>query len=408
VVNNIKQSMIKNKINNRKRQRLMIVTTVPDTLMHILRDQPRFLNQHFEVSITTSIGPGKMSLDHEGVRVCHIPMQRGIHLICDIWSVLLMVCLLIKVRPLIVHSYTPKAGLVSMLAAWVCRVPVRVHTFTGLIWPTTSGWRRRMLMSVDKVLCACATQIIPEGQGVKRDLERGRITTKNLQTIGNGNIAGVNVEYFSSEAKGLAAAASSLRKSYGVNSEDFVYIFIGRLNKDKGLDELIFAFERLPDNCRLLVVGDVDKTAPASKISLQSLQTHARIHWLGFLQDIRPALKAADVLVLPSYREGFPNVVLQAGSMRLPVIATDINGCNEVIETGVNGWLVPVRDAIALEDKMRVVYHTHQDVLQKMGNSARARIIKNFEQHAHWNRMLNFYKSLIFGFPNVPNSKEDV
>ena len=372
----------------------MIVTTVPETLAHILRDQPRFLNGYFDVTLVTSPGPVSMTLEHEGVPVYRVPMQRGIHLTRDLWSILCMVLLMLKLRPDIVHSYTPKAGLVCMLSAWFCRVPVRVHTFTGLIWPTAQGWRRWLLMSVDRLLCACATHVVPEGQGVKRDLESGRITVKSSQPIGNGNIAGVNVEHFSPEADGVAVAVTSLRNSLGIESGDFVYVFVGRLNRDKGLGELICAFESLPENCKLLIVGDVDNTAPLSNKSMNSLQTHPCIHWLGFQQDIRPVLKAAHVLVLPSYREGFPNVVLQAGAMALPVIATNISGCNEVIQPGLNGWLVPARSASALADAMRTACHTQQEVLHEMGRAARAQIIERFERQGHWGRMLAFYESL--------------
>lgn len=376
------------------RCRLLIATTVPETLLHILQDQPRFLSQHLDVALVTSPGPEFKSLAQEGVPLYGVAMQRGIHLFQDLVAVWRMVILLLKLRPDVVHSYTPKAGLICMLAAWLCRVPVRVHTFTGLIWPTAQGWRRKLLMVVDRVLCACATHVVPEGLGVQRDLEIGRITDKPLKPIGNGNIAGVDIEHFSPVAEGLAQASANLRMRCGIRDDEFVYVYVGRLNRDKGLDELIFAFDGLPENCRLLIVGDVDKTAPLKSETMHKLQTHPRVHWLGFQHDIRPALMVSDVLVLPSYREGFPNVVLQAGAMALPVIATDISGCNEVIEPGLNGWLVPPRDALALAHAMRTACETKPEVLRVMGLSARARVIERFERNVHWKRMLAFYQSL--------------
>jgi glycosyltransferase involved in cell wall biosynthesis len=378
-----------------RRQRLLIATTVPETFVHILRDQPKFLNQHFDVAMVTSPGPDAIALDHEGVPVYRVDMQRGIHLLRDVWSVLCMVRLLLKLRPDMVHSYTPKAGLVCMLAAWVCRVPVRVHTFTGLIWPTAQGWRRGLLVWADRLLCACATHVVPEGLGVKRDLDRGRITAKALQPIGSGNIAGVDVGYFSPEAAGLTQAAADLRIRCGIRTSDFVYVFVGRLNRDKGVDELMSAFEGLPETCSLLLVGGVDETAPVGDATMRRLQANSRVHWLGFQHDIRPCLKAADVLVLPSCREGFPNVVLQAGAMALPVVATDISGCNEVIEPGLNGWLVPARDAGALAHAMRFASQTKPEALLEMGFAARARVVERFERQGHWGRMLAFYQSLL-------------
>jgi glycosyltransferase involved in cell wall biosynthesis len=321
-------------------------------------------------------------------------MIRGIHFARDLLSVLLMVHLMLKVRPDIVHSYTPKAGFTSMLAAWLCRVPVRVHTFTGLIWPTAKGWRRSLLMTVDRLLCACATHVVPEGQGVKRDLKSGRITERVLEPIGYGNIAGVDIDWFSADLPGLSKECDELRKNCAIHPDDFVFAFVGRLNKDKGLDELLGAFEDVPEHCKLIILGDLDSSSPVSTNTLQRLQTHPRIHWFGFQQDIRPALQVANVLVLPSYREGFPNVVLQACSMAIPVIATDINGCNEVIDTGVNGWLVPARDASALADAMRLACSSPKKILQQIGMAARARVVDRFERKRHWGRMLTFYESL--------------
>jgi hypothetical protein len=179
------------------RPRLLIATTVPETLAVILRDQPRFLGQHFDVDLVTSPGSKWCTLAHEGVPVHAVPMQRGISPIRDFVSVCRMVWLMLKLQPDIVHSYTPKAGLVCMLAAWVCRVPVRVHTFTVLIWPTAQGWKQSLLKVVDRLLCACATHIVPEGAGVLHDLQMGQITGKPLRVIGHGNIAGVDVGHFS-------------------------------------------------------------------------------------------------------------------------------------------------------------------------------------------------------------------
>lgn len=373
-------------------KRLLIVTTVPETLAFILRQQPEFLGRHFDVSLVCSDGPELAVVAvEEGVPVQVVPMERGISPLKDLVSVWKMVLLLRREKPDIVHSYTPKAGLVAMLAAWLCGVPVRIHTFTGLIWPTATGWRRKLLMAVDRLLCACATHIVPEGNGVKQDLTLGRITAKRLQVIGYGNIAGVDIEYFSPSDDSLRHAADELRSSFSIQPSDLVFVFVGRLNQDKGLKELVGAFEQLTGNCRLLVVGGNDSSAPLDQTVLQRLQNHPRVHCLGFLRDIRPALLMADVLVLPSYREGFPNVVLQAGAMELPVLATDISGCNEAIEPGLNGWLVPPRDIHALATAMSSILELPRGDLRQMGRAARMRIVERFERQAHWRRMLEFY-----------------
>lgn len=377
--------------------RVLISTTVPETLATILKSQPHYLARYFQVALATSPGETLLQVAHsEGLAIHAVPMTRGISVLRDLLSVVRMVQVLRKVQPDLVHSYTPKAGLVTMLAAWLCRVSVRVHTFTGLIFPTSQGFRQRLLIWVDRLICACATHIVPEGLGVRKDLENFRITRKPLRVIGYGNIAGVDTAYFSPMASGVVESATELRKKLAIEAEDFLFCFVGRLNKDKGLAELMCAFSELPSIAHLVLVGGLDPTAPVDAATLAAIKSHPRVHQLGFLKDIRPALRAADVLVLPSYREGFPNAVLQAGAMELPVIATDINGCNEVIEPGYNGWLVPPRDAQTLSDAMRQAMQTSVHVRREMGQQARVRVKQRFERQLHWERMVAFYQELLF------------
>lgn len=376
--------------------RILITTTVPETLATILKGQPGFLSNHFEVELATSPGDFASTVkENEGLTVHAVPMTRGINLLEDLQSLLRMIRLLRKSQPVLVHSYTPKAGLITMLAAAWCRIPVRVHTFTGLIFPTTNGIKQRLLIWMDRLLCACATHVVPEGLGVQKDLEQFHITRKPLAVIGNGNIAGVDTAYFSSAAPGVTESADLLKQKLHLGPNDFLFCFVGRLNKDKGLIELLEAFETLPSHAHLLLIGDIDHTAPVGDATLAVIRSNPRVHSLGFLGDIRPALCAADLLVLPSYREGFPNVLLEAGAMGLPVIASDINGCNEVIEPGVNGWLVPPRDAGALSEAMQLAMHTPAPLRSEMGRTAHARVAERFERKHHWQRMVLFYQDLL-------------
>lgn len=384
------------------RVRILIATTVPETLATILKNQFRYLAGHFQVVLATSPGNTFIQVEkNEGVVVHPVPMSRGISVLRDLVSLFRMARVLGRVKPRLVHSYTPKAGLVVMLAAWLCRVPVRVHTFTGLIFPTSHGFRRKLLIWVDRLICACATHVVPEGRGVKTDLETFRITRKPLHVIGYGNIAGVDTDYFSAAAPGIGEAALALRRGLLIRPEHFLFCFVGRLNRDKGLSELTQAFGLMPSTAHLLLVGGLDQTAPIDAATLLAIESHPRIHQLGFLDDIRAALQAADVLVLPSYREGFPNALLQAGSMGLPVIATDINGCNEVIESGRNGWLVVPRDVGSLHAAMRQALDVPVSTRDEMGRQARAVVRQRFERQEHWERMLKFYQELLYSDQKV-------
>lgn len=382
--------------NPRPRPRLILVTTVPETMATILVGQPGHLAKYFDVSLIASPGALVARVEQqEGLAVKAVSMERGIHPVKDLVSVWRMWRTLRRQRPDVVHSYTPKAGLVVMLSAWLCRVPIRVHTFTGLIFPTATGLKQRILIWVDRLICACATHVVPEGVGVQKDLERYRITDKPLRVIGHGNIAGVNTKYFDPEAAGVSEEAVALKQRLGIASDAVVFCFVGRLNRDKGVAELYAAFSTLPEQVHLLLVGGVDASAPISKELQAAIENHSRVHAVGFMDDIRPALSLANVLVLPSYREGFPNVVLQAGAMALPVIATDISGCNEVVEPGLNGWLVPPRDAPALTDAMQDALRAPGKVRKEMGLRARERVQLWFEQQQHWQRMVLFYQGLL-------------
>lgn len=377
------------------RPRLLIITTVPCTLAYILRQQPRYLSQYFDVLLASSPGP---EIDRvtgsEGLPVHLVPMRRSISPFRDLVSLYRLIALFQRVRPDMVHSFTPKAGLLSMLAGAICGIPVRIHTFTGLVFPTAKGLRQRLLIATDRLLCACATNIVPEGRGVAEDLRAFRITAKPLRVIGFGNIAGVDIEYYSPHAQGIAMAAEKLRRQFDIGGNDFVYGFVGRLNREKGVAELFQAFSRMPLGSRLLLAGDGDESSPLSSELMQMLRNHPRVHFLGFLPDVRPVYMLADVVVLPSYREGFPNTVLQAGAMERPVVASDISGCNEVIEPGFNGWLVPAHDALALEGAMREACMMPVVGLLRMGSAARQRVIQRFEQKQHWQRMVSFYKTV--------------
>ena len=375
---------------------MLIVTTVPDTLLYILRDQPKFLSEFFELSLATNSDPRIEELcHHENVMVYPIPIIRNISPVADVVSIIRMIQLIVKLKPTLIHSYTPKAGLVSMISAFLTRVPIRVHTFTGLVFPTAQEPTRTLLKWVDRLICFCATDIVPEGLGVKSDLERFSITHRSSDPIGHGNIAGIDIDYFSVDATGMTAAAQSLLESLDLPENTFIFSFIGRLNKDKGVSELVNAFSNLPIEAHLVIAGDLDLSAPLDSATSELIESHARIHALGFVDDVRPLLAISDILVLSSYREGFPNVLLQAGAMRRPAIASDINGCNEIIENGKNGWLVPAKDVDGLQQAMQTAMNEEAQTLHNMGKNAREKVVGQFERQAHWSRMLAFYRALI-------------
>ncbi|WP_304806216.1 glycosyltransferase, partial [uncultured Muribaculum sp.] len=299
------------------------------------------LTKEYEVGVLSSPGEEWAMLDKYGdaVKRLEVPMERHISPLRDLRSLWRLVRVFRRERPDMVHSMTPKAGLLCMLAAWITRVPVRVHMFTGLVFPTATGLKRRILMATDRLTCACATHVLPEGEGVKRDLLNNGITRKPIKVLGYGNCRGIDLDRFDPTLSEVQAEAAKLRKP-----EVFTFIAIGRLVGDKGINELVAAFSclnrELPAT-RLILVGPQEKELdPLSPATLSEIESNPAIEAVGNQADVRPWLAAADCHVLASYREGFPNVVIEAGAMGLPSIVTDINGANEIIVEGKNGTIV--------------------------------------------------------------------
>ena len=373
------------------KKKVIRISTIPMSLDVLLQGQLRMLAEHYEVVGVSSPGADLEKVEkREGIRTLAVPMERKIAPFKDLVSLIRLIRLFHREKPWMVHSITPKAGLLAMMAAWICRVPVRVHLFTGLVFPTTTGLKQKILMATDKLTCACATRVIPEGKGVKRDLEQFNITSKPLEIIGNGNINGIDLEYFDRTAE-VEEKAQAYRKK-----DTTTFCFVGRMVRDKGINELVAAFEKLYQThpyTRLLLVGPFeDALDPVLPETKRVIEQHAAIEWMGWQKDIRPFLAASDVFVFPSYREGFPNVVMQAGAMELPCLVTDINGCNEIIEEGVNGCIIPSQDQQALYEAMEKLLDT--ELRETLRQQARPQIANRYERKVLWKELLQFYRSL--------------
>lgn len=374
------------------KKKVLRITTVPVSLDLLLKGQLKMLNEMYEVVAVSS--PGKELEEvgkREGVRTVAVRMERRISPIQDLKSLFALVRLIRKEKPWMVHTLTPKAGLLGMLAAWMCRVPVRMHMFTGLVFPTSTGLKRKLLMTTDRLTCACATFINPEGKGVKNDLMRFGITRKELHIVGNGNINGIDMSYFD-------RTEEVMRKAEDIREKGCVtFCFVGRIVGDKGMNELAKAFKQLENDfpaCRLLLVGDFeDRLDPVLPETKRMFLEDSKIKFTGWQNDIRPFLAASDVFVFPSYREGFPNVVLQAGAMGLPCIVTDINGCNEIVCHRVNGLVIPSHNESALLEAMKFML-TDETARKEMAGKSRELIGCRYERSFLWNELRRVYRSL--------------
>ena len=316
-------------------------------------------------------------------------MQRHISVVNDLKSLFRMIRVFRKEKPQVVHSMTPKAGMICMVAAWLTRVPVRIHTFTGLVWPTATGLKRKILMMTDWLTCACATHVIPEGQGVLNDLKNGGITKKPMKVLGYGNVMGVDMERF-----------SPARFKATKNPDMFTFVFVGRIVGDKGINELVEAFVRLHDvhkNTRLVLVGNYEHNLdPVRDITRKLIDSNDGIDACGpkYGDDLLQMYVDADCFVMPSYREGFPNTVLEAGAMGLPSIVTDINGSREIIEYEKNGLIVPAKNANALYAAMERML-TDDKAREIMKSNARSMIASRFERGFVQKCQIEFYKRIL-------------
>ena len=373
--------------------KILRLTTADISLNSLLKGQLHFLSKEFDiVGVASDTGVLQKVSEREGVRVVNIPMHREISPLADLKSLFALIKLFRRECPDIVHANTPKASLLGMIAAFICRVPHRIYTVTGLRFETSTGIMRFILKTMERITCMCATKVIPEGDGVKNALLREKITCKPMQKIHNGNINGVDLEWYDRTDEVMQQA-----KEIKGKTTEFRFVFVGRIVRDKGICELIDAFTRLcneRNDVKLILVGRFeDKLDPLPEGTKEIINNNSKIGFVGYQSDVRPYLASSDVLVLPSYREGFPNVVLQAGAMGLPVIVSDVNGSDEVIELGINGVIIPKYDTEALYMAMLSMVDDRK-LTTRMACSSREIIVQKFDQRDVWQGIANMYRNL--------------
>lgn len=375
-------------------KKVILATTVPQSITFFAGTMA-LLQEEYEVQLLSS--PGER-LEEAGerfrVKTHEVEMYRRMSLHKDLWSLRRIIRVLRKEKPFMVHSMTPKAGLLCMMAAWWTKVPVRVHTFTGLMWPTATGLSRKVLMLTDKITCACSTHVIPEGHGVMKDLREGKITRKQMRVLGYGNVKGVDMERFSRRGNVMAKAAEL------EDRRKFSFIFVGRLCRDKGINELVDAFRRLYTKypyVRLFLLGNYEKDLDPLLLETESaIASYNDIKAVGpkYGDELLAYYAASDCFVFPSYREGFPNTVMEAGAMELPSIVTDINGSREIIVDGENGIIIPAKNADALYEAM-VRMIKDKPAREAMAAKARGMIDSRFEHGFVQKCLMNYYNEIL-------------
>lgn len=373
---------------------MLIITTVSDSLP-FFKGQIEILKNSFDIELVSSSGRQleEMCVMHS-VKGHSIRMKREISIVSDFISLFNLMILFWKTKPYIVHGNTPKASLLSMIAAKIIRVPVRIYYIHGLRYQGESDFKRKILMLMEKITCWMSTDIIAVSRGIKNTLKLDKITCKSVNVIWNGSVNGIDLEYFNPNNNFIGSVSSI----YNIDKDDFVFGFIGRLVSDKGINELVNSFDKINKiykNSKLILVGKFEENLdPLNHNTLLLIESNSNIINAGFQKDIRPFLKTMNVFVFPSYREGFGISVMEAGAMGVPSIVSDITGCNEIIEHNKNGFLVNVKDESLLYEYMEYCL-MNRDKVEEMASFSRNFFQQNYEQKYLWNSALKHYESII-------------
>lgn len=375
-------------------KKFFFVTTIA-TSLNFFKGQYQLLSEDFDITAIASHKDDLLKIgENNGIKTHYIPMEREISLFKDFYSLICFICYFIKERPYIVHGNTPKGSLLSMIAAWITKVPVRIYMCHGLRYQGCGGFKRKLLMFMERISCRCATEVMCVSNGVKEVLIEDKITNKEPVVIWNGSVSGIDTIKFNPEN---FKDNSNLKQQYNLNENDFILTFVGRIVKDKGINELVEAVNILHSkyaNIKLLLIGGFENTGnPVSDITKKIIDESDFIIATGPQSNIASFLSITNLFVFPSYREGFGLSLMEAGAMGVPSLASNIPGCNEVVIDGQTGILIPSHSSQAIIDSIEKLYN-NRELLNKIKSNCRNSIIERYEQNKLWQYYREFYLKL--------------
>ena len=376
-----------------RRRKVCIVATVPFAVNVFLSPQVKRLSRDYDVTIVSNGVAGDLIPTLTGISFVSLPIERKIAVGRDIAAFFILWKFLHTQRFDVVHSIMPKSGLLAMMAAKFAGVPFRLHTFTGQVWATQSGFKKVLLKSLDRLMACCATRVFADSHSQRLFLiEQKVVSPARIGVLAEGSAAGVDLNRFKADD----AQRHGLRKSLCIADDAVIFLFVGRLTRDKGLLDLSRAFASIAaanEKVHLMVVGP-DEGGLASEIALLTREFSERVHILGFSEAPERYMAAADVLCLPSYREGFGAVIIEAAAVGLPAIASRIYGITDAVDEGVTGFLH--RPAASDEIMLAMsILASEKQVRKTMGEAARARVEERFSQAHVVDAYSEFYSAML-------------
>jgi len=370
-----------------------------DLSIGLMRGQLRFLREAgFDVSVVSSPGPRlSAAAEEEGVQAYAVPMARQISVLGDLLSLWRLWRLIRRVRPAITNVGTPKAGLLGGLASYLSRVPCRVYTLRGLRCETSTGWKRSCLILAERIACRCAHRVICVSNSLHKEaIALGIADPRKFVVLASGSSNGVDADRFAPSSERLRQAAA-LRQELGIPQDAPVVGFVGRFTGDKGIGELIDAYLSLRHShpeLYLLLVGDFEEGDPVPIQVRKAIRDDSQIICTGSVQDPAPYYHAMDVLALPTYREGFPNTVLEAQAAAKPVVTTNATGAVDSVQDGITGFLVPVGDVESLTSAIAQLIQ-RPEMARQIGRRGYERVQREFRQEVVWKALQRELLSLL-------------
>ncbi len=386
---------------NSSRPRLVIAVN-SSIAVGFLQGQPEyFQNSGFDVTV---LCPEKRSGEWEvarpdNVRVLEVSMEREIAPVQDVRSAWQLWGILRTLRPTVTNVGTPKAGLLGGFAAWLTRVPCRFYTLHGLRFETTTGLRRKLLIYAERLACRFAHRVVCVSHSVReKAIACGLVDQQRAIVFGAGSCNGVDVSRFAPTPERIRRAVE-LRRQLRIPPDAPVALFVGRLTRDKGICELLEAFlqveQRFP-RLRLLLVGTFEDGDPLPDEIRKQLETNERVILAGPVNDPAPYYAIADVLILPSYREGLPTVILEGHAAAKPVIGASATGIVDLVVDGETGLLFPVGDSSALADAMARIIED-KALARKLALAGHEQVKRKFRQEVIWSALRREYLKVLQG-----------